>query len=391
MQRIYLDHAATAPLDAAAREAMRPWLSDRFQNPSSLYEGGRRARMALDEARETLAEALRCLPGEVVFTSSGTEAANLALIGVALARRDGKRNRVLFGATEHHCVLSTAPLLESFGYTVEMIPVGPDGRVKRESLEERLGDDVLLLSVMHANNETGVISDAAAIGGACRERGILYHCDAVQTFGLLPVCADDLNADLISVSAHKLYGPKGAGALYVRAGVKPQPMTVGGAQEREVRAGTENVPAIVGFAAAVQVALKDTSRADRFAAVRDRFMEKTASAFSAACLPEPIYTVPGTVGRRMLPGHAHLRVPGADAEATLINLDRLGVDAGSGAACSSGSIEPSHVLQAMGFSEKESREGLRFTFGKDSTVEEADEAARRLAEGAGQVLAVQKG
>jgi cysteine desulfurase len=364
VSRIYLDHAATTPIDPVVRQAMMPWLSERFHNPSSLYAGAREARMAIDNARDTLAEALGCLSGEIVFTSSGTEAANLALVGTALAYRGSSRTRILISAAEHHCVIYTKPLLESFGFRVELLAVESDASLSPGAVEEAMSDDVLLVAAMHANNETGAISDVDRIGVIAREHGALYFCDAVQTFGLLPVPS----ADMIAISAHKLYGPKGIGALVVRAGIKPQPTIVGGGQEREMRAGTENVAGIVGFGTAVRLAMNDEARAARISASRDRF-EAALSSIS------PIFTQCTC----RLPGHSHLRIPGHDAESMLINLDLLGVDAGSGAACSSGSIEPSHVLLAAGWPESEAKEALRFTFGKDTTVTDAEEAASRVA------------
>ncbi len=381
VDRIYLDHAATTPLLPEVREAMRPWLESAYGNPSSLHEEGRRAKDALDEARETLAEALGCLFAEVVFTSGGTEAANLAILGAALANRDTRRNRVFFGAAEHHCVLHTVPLLERLGYRVEIAPVDRIARIDLDALEGMLGDDVLLVAVQHANNELGTIQPAAEIAKMAREAGALYVCDAVQTFlcGPLTPKADTLGADLLFVSAHKAYGPKGAGALYVRAGTKVQPVTVGGGQERELRAGTENVAGIVGFGAAVRPLHSHPELSERTRTARDSFRRSLDES-----RPEGLrWTLEDS--RDALPGHAHLRLDGLSAESMLIVLDRMGVAASSGAACSSGSLEPSHVLLACGYSEREAREGLRFTFGIDSTEAEAAEAASRCLSAAGQV------
>ncbi|HVT13296.1 MAG TPA: cysteine desulfurase family protein [Fimbriimonadaceae bacterium] len=359
MRRIYLDHAATTPLVPEVREAMAPWLEREFGNPSSLHEEGRRARAAIDQARETLSGRLGCLFAEVLFTSSGTEAANLAIVGAALANEDSSRRRVLMGAAEHHCVLHTRPLLERLGYQVETIPVDQTARVRLDILEEMLGPDVLLVSVMHANNELGTMQPVEEVAILARRHGALYHCDAVQTFGFP-------DADLVTYSAHKIYGPKGSGAIYIRAGTKVKPLAVGGGQEREMRAGTENVAGIVGFAAAVRAL---PSHFD--SAVRDAFLARLASAGFAPTVSDACET---------LAGHAHGRFPGIDAETMLIRLDRAGISASSGAACSSGSLEPSHVLLACGYSEKEAREGLRFTFGRSSPMEDAEEAAERVIE-----------
>jgi cysteine desulfurase len=351
---------------------MLPFLHEEFGNPSSLHDWGRRARMAVDEARDLLSAALRCLPGEVIFTSSGTEAANLAVIGTALAHRGGARHRILLSSVEHHCVLEARPLLESFGYHVEVIPCERDTSVCVEAVRAMLDESTLLVSVMHANNETGAINDAEQIGEACREAGALYHCDAVQSFTLLPFSKPPNDwADFITVSSHKIYGPKGVGALYIRAGVKPTPILVGGGQEREMRAGTENVAGIVGFAEAVRLAMQDEDRADRMRAARDAFVSAVRG------VPGAVFTT--SDWSRVLPGHAHLRFRGRKADAILINLDQRGIAASSGAACSSGSIEPSHVLLAAGFSEDEAQEGLRFSFGKDSTEADGLAVAEELA------------
>jgi cysteine desulfurase len=368
---IYLDHAASTPLDPRVREAMLPWLD--CANPSSLHSEGRKARMAIDESREFVADAIGCLPGELIFTSSGTESANLALVGAAWANRHSPRNRILISAAEHHCVLSARPLLEGLGYSVEETPVTMGGWSDVDALREAASDDVLLVCAMHANNETGAINDTDAIATICRDNGALYLCDAVQSFGIIETATID--ADFVTVSGHKIYGPKGVGALMLRAGARIQPMLLGGGQEREMRAGTENVAAIVGFAAAVRFAREDTDRKTRMGAARDSFVHRLRK-----LVPEAVFPALDTDYSRTLPGHAHLRIPGVDAETTLINLDRLGIAASSGAACSSGSVEPSHVLLAMGMGADEAGEGLRFSFGKDTTTADAAEAAARVAQ-----------
>lgn len=361
MNRIYLDHAATTPMASEVRAAMMPWLEREFGNPSSLHEEGRTARAAIDQAREVLSSHLGCLFAEVLFTSSGTEAANLAIVGAALANEDGRRNRVLMGAAEHHCVLHTRPILERLGYRVELIPVDRIARVQLDRLERMLGPDVLLVNVMHANNELGTLQPVVEIANLARRHGALLHSDAVQTLGHPQVGLPD--ADLLTFSAHKVNGPKGAAAIYIKAGTKLKPLAVGGGQEREMRAGTENVAAIVGFAAAVSNIGPTQPKA------RDRFLDQL---LTAGFLP----TVPNR--QDALPGHAHVRFPGIDAETMLIRLDRAGVSASSGAACSSGSLEPSHVLLACGYSPKEAREGLRFTFGRQTTIAQAEDAADRV-------------
>ncbi len=371
-QRIYLDYAATTPLCDEAREAMMPWLSREFGNPSSLYEEGRKAKEAIDAAREVVSSALGCLFGEVVFTSSGTEAANLALIGAAIAHK-GERRRVLVSAAEHHCVVNARSLLERLGCAVEMIPVDEFAR----PLMPPVADDVLLVAAMHANNELGTVTDVASIARAAHESGALFLCDAVQTFPWLGDerwTVGDLAADLVCVSAHKLGGPKGVGALYIKAGTDVSPLALGGGQERELRAGTENVTAIVGFAAAVSASINDPEQGSRKAMARNAFRRALIEHETPKLhlLPEDVET---------LPGHLHLRFEGVSAESLLILLDRTGVSASAGAACSSGSIEPSHVLLACGWAEA-AGEGVRFTFGASTSEEEAILAATRVADAA---------
>lgn len=368
-----MDHAATTPVHPDVVKAMRPWIEEEFGNPSSLHAEGRRAREAVDAARLALSERLGCLFAEMIFTSSGTEAANLAILGTALGNRDPQRNRVLMGAAEHHCVLHTQPILERLGCAVELVRVDRFARLELDDLADRLGDDVLLVCAMHANNELGTLQPISKIADLAKKAGALVFCDAVQTMNSIKGwTVDTLGVDLLAASAHKLQGPKGAGALYIRAGTPVKPWTVGGGQEREMRAGTENAAAIVGFGAAIELPSVPGMREARSA------FQRCLEARGA------VRTVPESVA--CLDGHAHLRFPGASAESMLILLDRMGVSASSGAACSSGSLEPSHVLLACGYSEAEAKEGLRFTFGAESSVEEAEEAAALVWEAAQRVL-----
>lgn len=366
MKRIYLDHAATTPLSHAAREAMLPWLDS--GNASSLYAEGRAAKDALDASREVVSEALGCHFAEVVFTSGGTEAANLAIVGAALSNEDSRRSRVLLGASEHHCVLHTAALLGRLGYRVEFIPVDREARIDLQVLSDMIADDVLLVSAMHANNELGTINPIREIVSLVHAKGALLHCDAVQSFlkPEMPWQVNDLNADLVTVSAHKVNGPKGVGAVYTRAGVKLKPIVGGGGQEREVRGGTENVATIAGFGAAVR---------DHRANPRQAPTEARRILLEWLLRLDAVPTVSQAL---TLQGHIHVRFPGIAAQTLLIALDRVGVSASSGAACSSGSVEPSHVLIACGYSEKEAPEGLRFTLGPETTPTDAQEAAKRI-------------
>ncbi len=363
MRRVFLDHAATTPLLPQAQTAMEEWLDGRPANASSLHASGRRAKDALDLARETFSAALGCLFGELVFCSSGTEACNLAVVGAALAH-SGPRRRVLFSAAEHHAVLNTAPILDRLGYRVEIVRVLPDATVDLDDLRAKLGDDVLSVSVMRANNEVGTTNDVAAVATLAHGHGVLVHSDAVQSFPE-PLSVDDLGVDLLSLAAHKFGGPKGFGALYVRGGTPLSPLILGGGQEREMRAGTEDVAACAGAAAALSWCQSDSEGiALRKRVARDAFLTELVELAQV--------TAASSV---KLPGHAHVRFPGVDNESLLIRLDRMGVEASAGAACSSGSIEPSHVLLAMGWTELEAGESVRFTFGQENTAEEAVYAA----------------
>ncbi len=372
MKRIYLDHAATSPLAPGVREAMEPWISIEFGNASSLYEEGRKAKDAIDQARETVSSSLGCEFGEITFTSSGTEAANLAIYGSALANRNSTRNRILVGAAEHHCVIETQELLSSFGFEVELVPVDSEASIQLTWLEDKIDDRVLLVSAQSANNETGTIQPVKEIAKLCKHAGTMFHCDAVQSFGNQTENTAFMDADLVSISAHKIGGPKGLGALFVRAGIKLTPLLIGGGQEREMRAGTENVAGIVGIGAATNALLKDSTRIERKESARNAFAD----------ILELDSNWNPTVKCRddVLVGHCHGRFKGISAESLLIRLDGVGISASSGAACSSGSILPSHVMKACGYSEQEAKEALRFTFGWNSTVEDATEAALRVLE-----------
>jgi len=365
MDRIYLDHAATTPLCPEAREAMLPWLSDGFGNPSSLHFEGRRARAAIDQSREIFSEQLGCLFGEIVFTSCGTEAANLGVIGGALSARDQFGGyEVILAASEHHCVLHTQSFLERLGFSVFMAPVDREAKVDMNWLSDHIRPRTALVSVMHANNEQGTLNPVVEIGKMCRREKMFFHIDAVQTF---PDTwrVDDFEADLLTLSAHKFYGPKGVGVLYARSGVKPTPFMVGGGQEREVRAGTENVAGIVGAGVAAKTVVSWGDWRTGVAECRDAFESELGEGFAHS-----------VTNSERLTGHCHVRYPGIDAETALIRLDREGISASSGAACSSGSLEPSHVLAACGYSDEESKEGLRFTFGKSNTIEQSKKAGK---------------
>ena len=370
-QRIYLDHAATTPLRPEVRAAMEPYLSaDGFGNPSSLHADGQRAKRALDAARDTLACALGAQFSEITFTSGGTEADNAALVGVMLAR--GRGSHLITTQIEHEAVIETAHFLEKLGFSVTYLPVDEQGRVAPRSVADALTDRTALVSVMHANNEVGTVQPLREIADLVHAHGAYLHTDAVQTFSQLPVNVHDLGVDLLSVSAHKIYGPKGVGALYVRSGIPIEPLLHGGGQERERRAGTENVPAIAGFGEAVRLLLPEREAvAARLTLLRDTFL-------AALRQRVPSMVLNGHPAER-LPNNINLSFPGLDAETLLLTLDRAGISASSGSACTSGSIEPSHVLTAMGLPDDRVNSAIRLTLGRDTTRAEVDRAVDILA------------
>lgn len=362
--RLYLDYAATTPVDGRVRDAMLPFLGDTdgFGNPSSVHRFGSEVRRAVDHARDVVAGTLNADASEVYFTSGGTEADNTALLGVLLAGRERGRDHLVTVQTEHHAVLDCAKFAEEMlGFHVTYLPVEPDGTVFPEAVAEAVTDRTALVSVMHGNNEIGIIQDIAAIGRQVRERnaGVYLHTDAVQTLGATALDVDALGVDLLTISAHKIYGPKGVGALYVRRSVKWSPLLHGGQQEREKRAGTENAPAIVGFGKATELlpSWRD-GEAARLSALRERFVEGVRER-----LPDAIVNGPTDAARR-LPHVANLSFPGADGETLLLTLDLRGIAVSSGSACASGSIEPSHVLLALGLPLEIAGAAVRFSFGR---------------------------
>jgi cysteine desulfurase len=367
--RVYLDHNATTPLDSAALEAMLPYLRESYGNPSSLHWFGQRARAAVEEAREQVAALVGATAPEIVFTAGGSESDNMALRG-ALAMATAARRKLVTTAVEHHAVLNTAKALRDEGHPVEIARVGEDGRLDLDDLRAKVDDATLVVSVMLANNETGVLQPVAQVARLAHERGVLVHCDAVQGGGKTTLDVRALDVDLLTLSAHKLYGPKGTGCLYVRRGTKMAPLVRGGAQERNRRAGTENVAGIVGFGAAAAHARQAVaSEEPRIAALRDR-------------LELALLEVPGARRNGAEPrvaNTANVSFEGIDAEALLIALDLEGVAASTGAACAAGGIEPSHVLKAMGFSAERVQSSLRLSLGRATTEAEIDYAAGVIA------------
>ena len=370
---IYLDHAATAALRPSALEAMLPYLTEQCGNPSALYESGRRARQAVSRARRELAETLGCLPEELYFTSGGTEADNWALLSMAEAARSrGEAPFLVSTAIEHHAVLETLRYGKETGLLdYALLPVTGDGVAALSGLDALLAKRPALVSCMGANNETGALQPLGELLARCRERNVPLHSDLVQVYGQLPLkslLGEEL-PDLFSVSAHKFGGPKGVGFLYIRRGLAVGALLHGGSQERGRRAGTENVAGIVGMAAAAKVAFAEMAEsAEKKRALTELFFR---------LLREELPTVyrNGSETAR-LPGHLNLCFPGVSAELLLILLDQAGIAASAGAACASGALEPSHVLLAMGRSEKEARASIRFSFGAENTEEEVRKAAQ---------------
>ena len=365
---IYLDHAATAPLSRRALEAMTPYLTGEFGNPSAVYAPGRRARRALDEARETVAAAFGAHPDEIYFTSGGTESDNWAIRSAA--NWGGGRKRIAVSAVEHHAVLRSAEAMEAAGYETALIAADGAGRVSPASVRRAADGNTALVSVMAANNEVGTIMPVAELAAAAHEAGALFHTDAVQAAGHIPLDAEALGVDMMSFSAHKFGGPKGVGGLYVRRGVPVGPGQTGGGQERGLRSGTENVAGIVGAATALEEACRGMAEnAERLAALRGRLIR------GVLAIPDARLT--GDAENR-LPGNASFVFEGVEGEALVFLLDSSGVCASSGSACAAGALEPSHVLLAMGLPEDLARGSLRLTLGPENTVSEIDEVLKIL-------------
>jgi cysteine desulfurase len=377
---IYLDHAATTPLDAEVLEEMLPYLSGAYGNPSSVYQLGRQARSALDAARDLVAAALGCQAREIIFTSGGSESDNLAIRGVARRNRDRGRHLVC-SQVEHHAVLHTCQDLEREGFEVTYLPVDRHGRVDPTALREALRPETILVSVMTANNEVGTIQPVRELSDITHEHSSAYfHTDAVQAFGKVPIRVDDLGVDLLSLSAHKIYGPKGSGCLYVRMGTRITPLITGGGHERNRRAGTENVAGVVGLAKAVEIADRDFDRdVPPLLTLQSQLIESMATT-----LPDAVLT--GHPDER-LPHNASFLIPGVEGDSLLMLLDRAEVCASSGSACTSGSLEPSHVLLAMGIQPRAALGSLRLTVGKGTAAAEVDTAVGVIGEAVGQLRA----
>lgn len=367
---IYLDYNATTPLDSRVFEAMAPYMKERWGNPSSPYSFGNQARMAVEKARERVAEHIGCKPGEVIFTSCGTESDNLAVRGVAHALRSSG-NHIVTTSIEHHAVLHTCKALETEGYRITYLPVGPDGAVDAEDAEKALGPETILVTIMHANNETGVLQPVKEIAALAKKRGIFFHTDAVQTAGKIPFRLCELGPNLISISGHKFYGPKGTGALYVREGTQLDPVFTGGPHEHSLRAGTENVAGIIGLSHALALAMESAdSEYKRLQILRDGFESRINSLV-------PGVKINGAWAPRV-PNTSSISFDSVDGESIALGLDLRGIYVSTGSACSTGDPEPSHVLLAMGLSPKEAQGSIRISLGKHTREEDIDTALRVL-------------
>jgi cysteine desulfurase len=359
MRRIYLDYAATTPTHPDVVKAMLPYFTDAFGNPSSIYSYGQEAKGVIEEARKKVADLIGARDEEIVFTSGGTEADNLAIKGVAYAN-ELKGNHIITSTIEHHAVMETCKFLEARGFDVTYLPVDEFGMVAPGDVEKAITGKTILISVMHANNEMGTIEPIAEIGRIARKAEIYFHTDAVQTIGHIPVNVNELGVDLLSMSAHKLYGPKGVGALYVRKGTRLTPFMHGGEQERRQRASTENVPGIVGFGKAVELAQQEMSQeAEHITYLRDQLIKGLLERIDHVRL--------NGHPQKRLPSNVNVGVEYVEGESMVLNLDLEGICASTGSACSSSSLEPSHVLLAMGLPHELAHGSLRFSLGKWTT------------------------
>lgn len=361
---VYLDHSATTPVRPEVLAAMLPYFGDKFGNPSSIHSWGRQARTAVDSAREQVASIIGATASEIVFTSGGTESDNLAIRGVAKSMQT-KGKHLITSQIEHHAVINTFESLAKDGYEVTYLPCDKYGLIDPDDVRKSIRKDTILISIIHGHNEVGTIEPIEEIGKIAKEHGILFHSDAVQSLGKIPVKVDAMGVDLLTISSHKIYGPKGVGALYVRKGTRIRPQVTGGIHEKGLRAGTENVPGIVGFGAACALAEEEMpEESKRLQALRDKLINGILS------------NIPDTVlnghPEKRLPHNVNVSVKYVEGEAMLLNMDLLGIGASSGSACTSGSLEPSHVLLAMGIPHELAHGSLRMTLGKSNTGEDIE-------------------
>jgi len=389
MRTVYLDHAATTPLAPEVLDEMKPYLTEHYGNASSVHQLGRQARVTVEEARERVAACLGAEPSEIVFTSGGTEADNLAVKGVLSgASDDGEPAELITSAAEHEAVLRPAERLKENGHPVQILTPEAHGAVTPEQVDAAISDRTVLVSLMHANNETGVRTDVAAVAEVCDAHDVLLHCDAVQTAGLFEIDVDDLGVDLLSVSGHKFRGPKGVGALFVRGGVELGPLVEGGSQERDRRGGTENVPAVVGLAEALERAVDAAAdRRERLSRLQRRLVEGLDEAVPGGeyVLNTPVEEAP------VAPHVVNVAFPPnggdpIDGEMLILNLDMEGVLVSAGSACTSGALEPSHVLTALGLEQETASAAVRFSMGTKTTAEDIEYALDKLHDTLGRMM-----
>ncbi len=370
MKRVYLDYAATTPVDPGVVEAMLPYFTEKFGNPSSIYSYGQEAKSAIEQARGSVADLIGARPEEIVFTSGGTEADNYALKGTAFALQ-AKGNHIITSAIEHHAVIETCKFLEKTGFTVTYLPVDRHGIVDPAVLKKAITPKTILVSIMHANNEVGTIEPISELAKVAHEAGVAFHTDAVQTVGHIPVNVRDLGVDLLAISAHKLYGPKGVGALFIKKGTRLVPWMHGGEQESRRRASTENVPGIVGLGTAASLVKSEiSSEIARLTGLRKQLVD--------GLLAKLDHTQLNGHPEQRLPGNVNMSFEYVEGESMCLNLDLSGICASTGSACSSSSLEPSHVLLAMGFPPEQAHGSLRFTMGKWTTPEDIQRVLETL-------------
>ncbi len=364
MRKVYLDHSATTPVHPEVLEAMLPYYKEKFGNPSSIHEYGKVAKVALEEAREKVAKLFNCSPYEIYFTSGGTESDNLAIKGVAFANKK-KGKHIITSSVEHHAVLESCKFLKKEGYEITYLPVDRWGLVDPNDLRKNIKDDTILVSIMHVNNETGTIQPIEELVRIAKEKGVYFHTDAVQSAGKILLDVGKLPVDLASISGHKIYGPKGVGAIYIRKGTRIIPLSHGGHHERSRRAGTENIPGIVGLGKTTEMALKDMDKHNKHLKnLTETFFKKLKE----------------TVKDIQLNGHPEKRIPstlnisfkGVEGESIILSLDMKGVAVASGSACTSGSLEPSHVLSAMRIEPAVAQSSIRFSFGRENVIDDVD-------------------
>ena len=371
MKTTYMDYSATTYVKPEVLDAMMPFFTEKFGNPSSFYGISRETKMAVDNARAQVAKAINCDPNEVYFTGGGSEADNWAIKGIATAHMK-KGNHIITTKIEHHAVLHTCEFLEKFGFEVTYLDVNEEGFIDLKQLESAITDKTILVSIMFANNEIGTIQPIKEIGAICREKKVLFHTDAVQAIGSVPVDVKEMNIDLLSLAGHKLYGPKGIGALYIRKGVRIDNLIHGGGQERGRRAGTENIPGVVGLGKAIEIATEsiEENRA-RLTVLRDKLIDGILERI-------PYARLNGPRGDKRLPGNSNISFEFIEGESILLSLDFEGICASSGSACTSGSLDPSHVLLAIGLPHEKAHGSLRTTLGAASTEEDVEKLLNEL-------------